>query len=152
MYILKIASVTEFASSPRDRKRKRFVGQTGREANTKKIKTESGRMIAASYKSQSYQQWRERHKIDTILAGEEKEGEDSLLGGEGFGQGRRKRGRQGPASGRGSGGRNKKMAVGDLKTNEQILKKRKKKEFQASRRSEKKNRGTIQRGRGRKHK
>ena len=42
----------------------------GREANTKKIKTESGRKIAASYKSQVYQRWRERHKINAIFTGE----------------------------------------------------------------------------------
>ena len=36
----------------------------------KKIKTESGRKIAASYKSQSYQRWRERHKLETIVAGD----------------------------------------------------------------------------------
>ena len=58
----------------RDRKRKRFVGETGREANMKKIKTESGRRIPASYKSQTYRKWRERHKIEATLVGEE-EGE-----------------------------------------------------------------------------
>ena len=57
----------------RDRKRKRFVGQTGKEANVKKIKTESGQWIAASYKSRSYQQWRERHKMEALQAGEEED-------------------------------------------------------------------------------
>ena len=61
----------------RDRKRKRFVGETGREANMKKIRTESGRRIPASYQSQAYKRWRERHKIEAVLAGEE-EGEAAV--------------------------------------------------------------------------
>ena len=38
----------------RDRKRKRFVTETGNEKNTKKVKTESGQWIKASYKSGMY--------------------------------------------------------------------------------------------------
>lgn len=37
----------------RDRKKKRFVGQTGQE-DKKKIKTESGRFISSSYKRDLY--------------------------------------------------------------------------------------------------
>ena len=62
-----------FFSVCRDRKRKRFVGQTGREANVKKIRTESGQWISASYKSKSYQRWREKHKIEALLPGEEED-------------------------------------------------------------------------------
>ena len=40
--------------SCRDRKRKRFTGALGNEANVKKIQTESGAVIAASYKKNMY--------------------------------------------------------------------------------------------------
>ena len=137
----------------RDRKRKRFVGQTGREANVKKIKTESGQRISASYKTQLYQQWRERHKIDSLTAGGE-EGENCGGVGEGRG-GRGGRGRGGRGRGgrgrvlKGRGGDGKTQTVGDLKTNDQILKKRKKKAFQTARRSKKQQGRTPTRGRGR---
>lgn len=39
----------------RDRKKKRFVGTTGNQGKNKKIKTESGQWINASYKSDAYQ-------------------------------------------------------------------------------------------------
>lgn len=55
-----------------DRKRKKYVGEMGKEG-AKKIKTESGRKIAASYKSNIYQQWRDKHKIVGGLVGEEEE-------------------------------------------------------------------------------
>ena len=38
----------------RDRKRKRFVGTSGQDPKKKKIKTESGTWIPASYKSNAY--------------------------------------------------------------------------------------------------
>ncbi|CAI8043577.1 ATP-dependent RNA helicase DDX54 [Geodia barretti] len=127
-----------------DRKRKRFVGQTGSEANSKKIKTESGRKISSSYKTHLYQQWRERHKIDSLTTGGE-EGEGFQGGSEGGRGGRRGRGKW-RGGGKGAGGKG--ATVGDLKTSEQILRKRKKKTFQASRRSQKQG-NTRGRGRGR---
>lgn len=39
--------------SHRDRKKKRFVGQTGQE-DKKKVRTESGRYISSSYKNNLY--------------------------------------------------------------------------------------------------
>ena len=39
--------------NPRDRKRKKFVGESGKEGQ-KRVKTESGTWIAASYKSNAY--------------------------------------------------------------------------------------------------
>ena len=39
----------------RDRKKKKFVGQSGNQGKGKKIKTESGQWINASYKSDAYQ-------------------------------------------------------------------------------------------------
>ena len=126
----------------------------------KKIKTESGQKIAASYKSQLYRKWRERHKIDAVLMGEEeREGEEergergeggggrSVVGGGGgrFGQRGGRRGRGGGTVGRGrghvggggGGGRGKGRTVGDLKTNDEILRKRKKRQFQAARKAHK---------------
>lgn len=41
------------ALSHRDRKKKRFVGQTGQE-DKKKVRTESGRYISSSYKNNLY--------------------------------------------------------------------------------------------------
>lgn len=46
-----------------DRKKKRFVGQSGQE-DKKKIKTESGRFISSSYKRDLYQKWKQKQKID----------------------------------------------------------------------------------------
>jgi len=40
--------------SRRDRKKKRFVGQTGQEEKKKKVRTESGRYISSSYKNNLY--------------------------------------------------------------------------------------------------
>ena len=118
----------------------------------KRIKTESGRKIAASYKSQLYKKWRERHKIDAMLTGEE-EREDVEGGGwrGEVGGGRRGRGRGRGRGGRGGreGGRVNGRMVGDLKTREQILKKRKKKEYQAARREHRSKRAGPKRGRGR---
>ena len=59
----------------RDRKRKKFVGETGQEGR-KRIKTESGGWISSSYKSNAYREWMERHKIEGTLAGEEGEKEE----------------------------------------------------------------------------
>eukprot|EP00731_Ephydatia_muelleri_P010952 Em0005g1538a len=56
-----------------DRKRKKFVGESG-DSKTKKIRTESGALVKASYKTDAYQRWRDKYKIDAQLAGEEQEG------------------------------------------------------------------------------
>jgi len=48
-----------------DRKRKRFVHEKGEnEKGPKKIKTESGVWIPASYKTNVYEQWKQKQKID----------------------------------------------------------------------------------------
>ncbi|XP_062942478.1 ATP-dependent RNA helicase DDX54 isoform X1 [Cynocephalus volans] len=46
-----------------DRKKKRFVGQSGQE-DKKKIKTESGFYVSSSYKRDLYQKWKQKQKID----------------------------------------------------------------------------------------
>uniref|UniRef100_A0A5S6QUV7 RNA helicase n=1 Tax=Trichuris muris TaxID=70415 RepID=A0A5S6QUV7_TRIMR len=48
-----------------DRKRKRFVGNSGEE-RAKKIKTESGVWIPASYKSDKYNAWRQKLKMGAL--------------------------------------------------------------------------------------
>ena len=63
----------------RDRKRKKFVGETGKEGR-KKIKTESGGWISSSYKTNAYQEWMEQHKIEGTLVGEEGEKEEEDRG------------------------------------------------------------------------
>ncbi|NXS14337.1 DDX54 helicase, partial [Neodrepanis coruscans] len=46
-----------------DRKKKRFVGQTGHE-DKKKVRTESGRYISSSYKNNLYEKWKQKYKVD----------------------------------------------------------------------------------------
>ncbi|KAM5238609.1 ATP-dependent RNA helicase DDX54 isoform 2-T2 [Ctenodactylus gundi] len=46
-----------------DRRKKRFVGQSGQE-HKKKIKTESGHYVSSSYKRDLYQKWKQKQKID----------------------------------------------------------------------------------------
>ena len=49
-----------------DRKRKRFVGAEtlDKDLGKKKIRTESGALISASYKKNLYDQWKRKSKID----------------------------------------------------------------------------------------
>ncbi|XP_076307739.1 ATP-dependent RNA helicase DDX54 [Tachypleus tridentatus] len=47
-----------------DRRKKKFVKDMGIDPRKKKIKTESGVWIPASYKSTIYKQWKEKYKID----------------------------------------------------------------------------------------
>ena len=47
-----------------DRKKKKFVNDGGLDQNKKKIRTESGALISASYKSSAYADWKNRSKID----------------------------------------------------------------------------------------
>ena len=44
----------------------------------KRIKTESGHWIKASYKSSAYQEWRDKHKVEASLTGQE-EGDNNKL-------------------------------------------------------------------------
>jgi ATP-dependent RNA helicase DDX54/DBP10 len=68
----------------RDRKRKKFVGESEKDAPRKKrIKTESGHWIQASFKSNAYKEWKERHRVDDI-----KDGETGVRGTPGGGHGR----------------------------------------------------------------
>uniref|UniRef100_T1IYN4 RNA helicase n=1 Tax=Strigamia maritima TaxID=126957 RepID=T1IYN4_STRMM len=46
-----------------DRKKKKFVNASGKDSNAKKIRTESGAWIPASYKSELYQKWQKKSKV-----------------------------------------------------------------------------------------
>ncbi|KAF1476976.1 ATP-dependent RNA helicase DDX54, partial [Pygoscelis antarcticus] len=96
-----------------DRKKKRFVGQTGQEGK-KKVRTESGRYISSSYKNNLYEKWKQKYKVD-----ERDEDEEDGRGREQFrGKHRHRHGPgQPPAQGR---------ARSELKNKQQILKQRKK--------------------------
>ncbi|XP_017602037.1 PREDICTED: ATP-dependent RNA helicase DDX54 [Corvus brachyrhynchos] len=96
-----------------DRKKKRFVGQTGQE-DKKKVRTESGRYISSSYKNNLYEKWKQKYKVD-----EWDEDEEGPRSREQF-RGKHRRGHgptQPPAQGR---------VHSELKNKQQILKQRKK--------------------------
>ncbi|XP_074061906.1 ATP-dependent RNA helicase DDX54 isoform X1 [Macrotis lagotis] len=112
-----------------DRKKKRFVGNTGQE-DKKKIKTESGRYISSSYKRDLYQKWKQKHKIgDRDSEEEQEEGEAKRRGwNRGRGRGR------GPSASRTSGAGGSSGPRGrvrsELKNKQQILKQRRRAEKQ----------------------
>ncbi|XP_058014592.1 ATP-dependent RNA helicase DDX54 [Ahaetulla prasina] len=97
-----------------DRKRKRFVGQTGQE-DKKKIRTESGAYISSSYKTNLYDKWKKRNKID-------EQDSDTEVGGDQRNRRRQKGRGPHPASSSSQRGR----VRSELKTKEQIFKQRKK--------------------------
>uniref|UniRef100_A0A8C7WC44 ATP-dependent RNA helicase DDX54 n=1 Tax=Oncorhynchus mykiss TaxID=8022 RepID=A0A8C7WC44_ONCMY len=114
-----------------DRKRKRFVKETGKEADQKKKRTESGQMINNKNKKNFYEEWKKKYKVDDGGGGDSD--------GETGGRGRPGRGRGGPSRGpnsqplgppgqqRDGGSRGPRS---ELKTRDQILKQRRKTEKQ----------------------
>lgn len=103
-----------------DRKRKRFVGTE--ESTKKKIKTESGRWIPASYKTNFYKDWLDK----TMVKKRDDEDEDEKRGVSrtfGKGKGRTKKVQR-------DYGTKKRRSVrkNELRTKEEILKQRKKKQ------------------------
>lgn len=48
----------------RDRKKKKFINAGSDEPKMKKIKTESGNWVSASYKSGVYEKWKQKSKIE----------------------------------------------------------------------------------------
>ena len=68
-FFLVLANLTLCILSYRDRKLKRFVGDSG--DGPKKMKTESGNMIKASFKSNIYSRWAQSHHVDKHVVGEE---------------------------------------------------------------------------------
>ncbi|XP_062445896.1 ATP-dependent RNA helicase DDX54 [Rhea pennata] len=94
-----------------DRKKKRFVGQTGQE-DKKKVRTESGRYISSSYKNNLYEKWKQKYKVDERDEEEEVERGEQIRGKHRQGQGNRRP----PAKGK---------VRSELKNKQQILKQRK---------------------------
>ncbi|OXB76408.1 UNVERIFIED_CONTAM: hypothetical protein H355_014123 [Colinus virginianus] len=93
-----------------DRKKKRFVGQTGQEEK-KKVRTESGRYISSSYKSDLYEKWKQKHKVD------ERDDDEDNQGGREQLRGKHRRGHA-PRQPQGK-------VRSELKNKQQILKQRK---------------------------
>uniref|UniRef100_A0A8C8G738 RNA helicase n=1 Tax=Oncorhynchus tshawytscha TaxID=74940 RepID=A0A8C8G738_ONCTS len=102
-----------------DRKRKRFVKETGKEADQKKKKrTESGQMINNKNKKNFYEEWKKKYKVDDGGGGDS----DGETGGGG-------RGRRGGGGGKSRDGGSR-GPRSELKTRDQILKQRRKTEKQ----------------------
>ncbi|CAB1429228.1 unnamed protein product [Pleuronectes platessa] len=125
-----------------DRKRKRFVRDTGREDQKKKLKLDGGQVIRnKKNKKNFYEEWKTKYKVDDgEFSGVGESGGSGMRPGGGRGRGRGGRGR-----GRGGGGRggpsfqspgDQQVTPGgrrvrsELKTRDQILKQRKKTEKQ----------------------
>ncbi|KAG8504621.1 ATP-dependent RNA helicase DDX54 [Galemys pyrenaicus] len=101
-----------------DRKKKRFVGQSGQE-DKKKIKTESGRCISSSYKRDLYQKWKQKQKIDDRDSEEEGPANQRAPGQRGGKWGRGPGAAQPRSPGAPTG-----HVRSELKTKQQILKQR----------------------------
>ncbi|XP_069817529.1 ATP-dependent RNA helicase DDX54 [Dendropsophus ebraccatus] len=102
-----------------DRKKKKFVG-TGGQEDKKKIKTESGRVISSSYKTNIYADWKKKYKIDDQDSEEEEERQTGKPHRKDRGG---RRGSQGTPRSEAAGPRGK--AKSELRNKQQILKERK---------------------------
>ncbi|XP_069615971.1 ATP-dependent RNA helicase DDX54 [Ranitomeya imitator] len=107
-----------------DRKKKKFVGAGGHE-DKKKIKTESGRVISSSYKTNIYEDWKKKYKIDDQDSEEEEDRQTGKSHRKGRGG---RRGSQGMPRPEATGPRGK--VKSELRSKQQILKQRKAKEKQ----------------------
>ncbi|XP_036385612.1 ATP-dependent RNA helicase DDX54 [Megalops cyprinoides] len=107
-----------------DRKRKRFVRETGKEDKKKKVRTESGQLVRNAGKKNFYEEWKKKYKVED--GGSDSEGETGGRGRTPGGRGGR-RGRRGPPQQQQQGGP---RAHSELRSREQILKQRKKKQKQ----------------------
>uniref|UniRef100_A0AAR2LIQ3 RNA helicase n=1 Tax=Pygocentrus nattereri TaxID=42514 RepID=A0AAR2LIQ3_PYGNA len=97
-----------------DRKRKRFVHDTGKEDKKNKIKTESGQVVSAKKKKKNfYEEWKKKYKVDDDVS--DSEGEN--------GGGRRQKFSRGGSSQPQS--RSGSRVRSELKSHDQILKQRK---------------------------
>uniref|UniRef100_A0AAR2J4A0 RNA helicase n=1 Tax=Pygocentrus nattereri TaxID=42514 RepID=A0AAR2J4A0_PYGNA len=104
-----------------DRKRKRFVHDTGKEDKKNKIKTESGQVVSAKKKKKNfYEEWKKKYKVDDDVS--DSEGEN------GGGRRGRRGGSSQPQSRGGSSqpqSRSGSRVRSELKSHDQILKQRK---------------------------
>ncbi|XP_035245567.1 ATP-dependent RNA helicase DDX54 [Anguilla anguilla] len=109
-----------------DRKKKRFVRETGKEDKKKKVRTESGQVVSSKKKKSFYEEWKKKYKMDD--GGSDSEGE---TGGKGRRPGGGRRGRRGPQQqqqqAEQKGGA---RARSELRSREQILKNRKRQQKQ----------------------
>ncbi|XP_061589348.1 ATP-dependent RNA helicase DDX54 [Cololabis saira] len=117
-----------------DRKRKRFVRDTGKEDQKTKIRTESNQVINNKKKKKNfYEEWKKNYKIDDAGSGSDGETGGGAAGRRPPGGRGRGRGRRGPSS-RSSGGPQVtpggRRIRSELKTSAQILKQRKIREKQ----------------------
>ncbi|KAL0965470.1 hypothetical protein UPYG_G00281710 [Umbra pygmaea] len=123
-----------------DRKRKRFVKETGNDTDKKKLRTESGQLVNHKNRKNFYDEWKKKYKVDDDMGGDS-DGETGRGGQRGGGRGRPGRGRRGPSTGPNSqplgpsgpqreGSRGSRGPRSELKTRDQILKQRKKMEKQ----------------------
>ncbi|XP_032899031.1 ATP-dependent RNA helicase DDX54 [Amblyraja radiata] len=103
-----------------DRKKKRFIRDAGKQS--KKIKTESGRYINASYKKNIYEEWKKKYKVDERLSDDEAENvQGNHMG--------KKRGHGGRGNLRSFSRKPSQQGVkSELKTKTEILKERKRME------------------------
>ncbi|XP_054614026.1 ATP-dependent RNA helicase DDX54 [Dunckerocampus dactyliophorus] len=110
-----------------DRKRKRFIMETGKGDQKKKIKLDGGQVISnKKNKKNFYEEWKKRYRIDD--GGSGSDGEGGAAAGGGGRKPPRGRGRGRPSSSgpqRTSSGR---AVRSELKSSQQILKQRKKRE------------------------
>ncbi|XP_043952179.1 ATP-dependent RNA helicase DDX54 [Gambusia affinis] len=111
-----------------DRKRKRFVKESGKEEQNKKIRTESGQIVHNKKRKNFYEEWKKKYKVED--AGSVSDGE---TGGRKRSAGGRGRGRRGASSHSPAapqvtaGGR---RIQSELRSSSQILKHRKLKQKQ----------------------
>ncbi|XP_056603234.1 ATP-dependent RNA helicase DDX54 [Triplophysa dalaica] len=106
-----------------DRKKKRFVHDTGKEEKNKKVKTESGQVVSGKRKKKNfYDEWKKKNKVDDVSDSDEGTGGGNR--GRKFGGGRgRPRGPPSKPNAQQSGSR----VRSELKSRDQILKQRKRK-------------------------
>ncbi|XP_074547209.1 ATP-dependent RNA helicase DDX54 [Halichoeres trimaculatus] len=115
-----------------DRKRKRFVTETGKEDQKKKIRTDGGQVISNKKNRKNfYEEWKKKYKVDDAGSGSDGEtgGGRRPGGGRGRGRGRRGANPQNPNHQRPVGQQTTpdgRRVRSELKTREQILKQRKK--------------------------
>ncbi|KAJ8260600.1 hypothetical protein COCON_G00163230 [Conger conger] len=106
-----------------DRKKKRFVRDTGKEDQKKRLRTESGQVVSGNKKKKNfYEEWKKKYKMDD--GGSDSDGETA---GKGRRPGGGRRGRRGPQQPAQTGGV---RARSELRSREQILKSRKKEQKQ----------------------
>lgn len=123
-----------------DRKRKNYVGEDG---NMKKIRTESGVRIPSTYKKNIYQDWLRRNKMD--VTGPENREENGTRPIHRKGR-KGKSGKKLPTKGKGFGKKSGNPRGSELKSKDQILKARHRKEKTMQRQNKSRPKGKGNKG------